>query len=77
MTDSSSFLRSVPLFAGLSEEAFEQIAGLALEVEWEAGRELLADGERALYVVREGEVEIYSVIGGIERLFMTVQPGED
>lgn len=75
MSDSRSFLRSVPLFSRLSEEAFDVVAGLAREVEWEAGQELLANGERALYVLRDGEVEIYSEIGGIERLFMTVQPG--
>ena len=75
MTDSTDFLRSVPLFARLSDEAFEEIAGLAQEVAWTEGDDVLADGHRALYVLLDGEVELYLAVGGIEKLFMAVQTG--
>ena len=50
----------------LSDEVFDQVAGLTREVQWDAGEEIPTLGVRALYVLLDGEVEIFSLIGGID-----------
>lgn len=53
-------IRSVPLFAGCSKAELTQIAGLADELQFDAGRTLIREGERGseFVVVLEGEVDV-------------------
>jgi CRP-like cAMP-binding protein len=53
-------LRSVPLFAGMTDRAFESIAGLAEERVLDAGSQLAVEGEpgEAFYLILDGGVTI-------------------
>ncbi|MFN2472279.1 MAG: cyclic nucleotide-binding domain-containing protein [Gaiellaceae bacterium] len=53
-------LRSAPLFEGLSRKELEELAKLADDLEVEAGRVLVREGEtgREFFVLMEGEVEV-------------------
>lgn len=55
-----AFLASVPIFAGLPEQALAKIAQLMRCERLSAGAELFRQGEpaRCMYVVQEGELEI-------------------
>ncbi len=56
----AEFLRNVPVFAGLSEQMLEEIAGIADSVRLERGQWLFREGEEAdgVYVVRVGHLEV-------------------
>lgn len=53
-------LRSVPLFADLSEEALQRLAGLAAEFEVESGHVLIQPNQAGsgLFVIQEGSVDV-------------------
>jgi len=53
-------LRRVPLFAGLSKRDLAQIASVADEVDFDAGKVLIREGERGreFFVIVDGEVEV-------------------
>jgi CRP-like cAMP-binding protein len=53
-------LRSIPLFADFSEQELHQIAPFAEEVEVEAGRRLVKQGEFSyeFFAIEEGEAEV-------------------
>lgn len=67
-------LRTIPVFAELTDEQRGTIAGTMREVELELGTVLVRQGEYAyhLFVVREG---IAAVASG-ERLLTTLGPGD-
>jgi CRP-like cAMP-binding protein len=77
MSERQKFLATVPLFGALAPEELAIIADMVEEVEWQAGTSLLATGGTAdkMFVVQEGVVEVYTVVSGIEKLFMTVRDG--
>jgi CRP/FNR family transcriptional regulator, cyclic AMP receptor protein len=53
-------LRSLPLFADVSEEELSQIATFAQEISVEAGRELVREGDFSyeFMAIEEGEAEV-------------------
>ena len=75
--DMQRFLATVRLFSDLEPEELATVAEVAEEVAWEAGEEAYAVGDEgsSMIVVREGLIELYGVAGGVEKLFMTVHPG--
>ena len=54
------FLRNVPVFAGLSEELLDTLAGEVREVRIPAGRWIMREGDRAesMFIVSGGRVEV-------------------
>lgn len=55
-----ALLRSVPMFAPLSKRHLDKIARHADELQWDAGRRLVKEGERGreLFVVVEGKATV-------------------
>jgi CRP-like cAMP-binding protein len=53
-------LRRVPLFAGLSNRDFKQIASVADEIDFPAGKVLIQEGERGreFFVLVDGTVDV-------------------
>jgi CRP/FNR family transcriptional regulator, cyclic AMP receptor protein len=55
------FLTRTPIFAGLPKRVIELLAGSIRKVEVAAGEQLLREGDpaRSMFVVRNGEIEIF------------------
>jgi CRP/FNR family transcriptional regulator, cyclic AMP receptor protein len=53
-------LKSIPIFAGISDEELRQVATLAQEISVEAGRDLVREGDFSyeFMVIEEGEAEV-------------------
>jgi CRP/FNR family transcriptional regulator, cyclic AMP receptor protein len=53
-------LKSVPIFAGISDEELRQVATFAQEISVEAGRDLVREGDFSyeFMVIEEGEAEV-------------------
>jgi CRP-like cAMP-binding protein len=66
------FLAHTPIFAGLPERVIDRIAGAIRIVHASAGEELLREGDpaRSMFVVRDGEIEIFK--GGRGRAEQTL-----
>lgn len=77
MTESHQNLAALPLFESLSAEELEAISELASEVEWQAGEEIysLGDPGGSMFAVLEGAVELFGIVSGVEKLFLTVRDG--
>jgi len=77
MTDSHQNLATVALFESLSAEELQAVSELATEVEWQAGEEIYALGDPggSMFAVLEGAVELFGIVSGIEKLFLTVRAG--
>jgi CRP-like cAMP-binding protein len=77
MSEPQQFLATVPLFASLAPEELAIVSGMVTGVEWEAGADVFSMGDTSdsMVVVEEGVVEVYTVVSGIEKLFMTVRAG--
>lgn len=77
MTDGSPSLDTISLFEDLSPEELEVVSELTTEVRWQAGEEVYAHGEQggSLFAVLDGAVELFGIISGVEKLFMTVRSG--
>ncbi|MEZ4517334.1 MAG: cyclic nucleotide-binding domain-containing protein [Chloroflexota bacterium] len=76
--DRITFLRRIPLFAELPEEALVHLAERAEEVHLDAGELLFAEGsagDRA-YVIEQGKLEIMKTSAGRDVLLAVRQPGE-
>jgi CRP-like cAMP-binding protein len=71
------FLATVPLFASLASEELAIVAEMVTAVEWKAGADVFSMGAAgdSMFAVEEGVVEVYTVVSGIEKLFMTVRAG--
>lgn len=71
------FLATVPLFASLAPEELSIVTEMVEEVEWQAGATVFSTGDTGdtMFVVEEGVVEVYTVVSGIKKLFMTVRAG--
>jgi CRP-like cAMP-binding protein len=65
--EDASKLRSISLFAGLSDRELEDIAGIVRRVSHPKGALVFAEGDPgdALYLVEEGKVRISKVLSGI------------
>ena len=77
MSERQQFLSTVPLFEALAPEELAIVAEIVSEEEWQAGADVFSAGDtaEAMCVVQEGVVEVYTVVSGIEKLFMTVREG--
>jgi CRP/FNR family transcriptional regulator, cyclic AMP receptor protein len=53
-------LKSIPIFAGISDEELRQVATFAQEISVEAGRDLVREGDFSyeFMVIEEGEAEV-------------------
>jgi signal transduction histidine kinase len=73
-----SFLKKVPLFAGLPEADLERLCQMAEEVRLRARETLFSEGDAGdrAYVIREGEVEVFKSTGGREALLAVRVPGD-
>lgn len=77
MEDTKELLAAAPLFESLAEDELGVVADLVSPASWEAGETLFQAGDEgtSLHVIREGVVEIFSVVSGVEKLFMTARRG--
>ena len=77
MTDILQKLAAVELFGTFVDEELKVVSDLAEEARWQTGQEIYALGDPggSMYVVLEGAVELFGIVGGIERLFLTVRAG--
>ena len=77
MTESQPSLAAVPLFASLSPPELEAVAELTAAVQWQVGDQVYTAGEAggSMFVVLQGAVELFGVVSGVEKLFMTVRDG--
>ncbi|MFZ5775114.1 MAG: Crp/Fnr family transcriptional regulator [Thermodesulfobacteriota bacterium] len=74
-----TFLKSVPLFGGLSEEQYEELTSILTVQEYAKGRSIFAEGDPGVgfYVVMEGVVKIYKLsLEGKEQILHIFGPGE-
>jgi signal transduction histidine kinase/predicted CoA-binding protein len=72
------FLRRIPLFSGLPEDALEHLARRAEQVRLKPGDLLFEEGDpgNAAYVVENGKLEVTKHSGGREVLLAVRQTGE-
>ena len=77
MTDGSPSLGTISLFEDLSPEELDVVSELTTEVRWQAGEEVYTHGEQggSLFAVLDGAVELFGIVSGVEKLFMTVRSG--
>ena len=77
MTDSQQSLATVSLFEALSPAELAVVSELTTRVEWQAGQEVYALGDPggSMFAVLEGAVELFGIVSGVEKLFMTVRSG--
>jgi CRP-like cAMP-binding protein len=77
MNEQRQSLAKVPLFASLTADELTVVDELVQPVEWRAGEEIYSAGDDggSMFAVQEGVVELYGMVGGIEKLFMTVRAG--
>jgi len=77
MTESRQKLATVALFESLADEELAAVSELATEVEWQAGDEIYSLGEPggSMFAVLEGAVELFGIVSGVEKLFLTVRAG--
>lgn len=54
------FLRRVPMFQALDDHTLREIGNAAVERRWEAGQEIVRQGDTGvgMFIVRSGKVEI-------------------
>lgn len=64
--DNVEFLRKVPLFSELDDHTLREIANAAVEQRWEAGQEIVRQGDTGVgvFIIRSGRVEIAQERGG-------------
>jgi CRP-like cAMP-binding protein len=77
MTDSPQDLATVSLFKALAPAELATVSELTKTVEWQAGGEIYATGDPggSMFAVLTGAVEIFGIVSGVEKLFMTVRDG--
>src|SRR6516165_7631818 len=72
----SDQVRAVPLFSGLDSAALEQLARTSEDVHLQSGEFAVHEGgERALYAVLSGKIEVVKLIDGVERRLGWRVPG--
>jgi signal transduction histidine kinase len=71
-------LHASVLFSRLSAEELTALHWVAQEQQFKAGDVIFREGDpgTGIYIVKEGAVEISSVIGGVRRVFAVIQPGD-
>jgi len=78
MTEARQDLSTISLFEDLSSAEIAAVSKLARPVRWQAGDDIysLGDPGGSMFAVLQGAVEIFSVVSGVEKLFMTVRDGQ-
>ncbi|OGQ98570.1 MAG: transcriptional regulator [Deltaproteobacteria bacterium RIFOXYD12_FULL_55_16] len=74
-----SFLKQIPLFAGLTAEQYDELAMIITLQDYRRGQGIFAEGDEGtgFYVVMEGLVKIYKLsIEGKEQILHIFGPGE-
>ena len=73
----AAFLRNVPVFAGLSDELLERLAGQVNDVRVRAGTWIMHEGESAdsMFIVRSGRLEVIEE-GPPETLIRVLRRGD-
>jgi PAS domain S-box-containing protein len=73
-----NFLKKVPLFADLPEADLKRLGQIVEEVRLSTGEELFAEGSPGdrVYIVQEGQLEIFKAFSGREILLAVPEPGE-
>src|SRR6516162_7855556 len=72
----SDQVRAVPLFSGLDSAALEQLARTSEDVHLQPGEFAVHEGgERALFAVLAGKLEVVKLIDGVERRLGWRVPG--
>lgn len=70
-------LRSIPLFASISDEDLEELAALAADMHLIPNEWLLSEGELpAFYVLLSGEIEVSKWVGGVLQILTHHHPGD-
>ncbi|MEM1156862.1 MAG: cyclic nucleotide-binding domain-containing protein [Verrucomicrobiota bacterium] len=70
---------SIPIFAGISATALEQLSTSAEVLKFQAGRLLFSQGEpgHSFYLIESGEVEVFQVMdGGHEKQIALLPQGD-
>ena len=77
MNERQEFLAKVAICSSPSSPELETVDKLITETAWKAGDEIYRTGDSggSMFIVTEGVVELFGVVEGIEKLFMTVRPG--
>jgi len=77
MTDIPQALATISLFESLQPDELALVAELTQLVEWQAGQDVytLGDPGGSMFAVVEGAVELFGIVSGVEKLFMTVREG--
>jgi len=69
-------IRKIPLFSSVSEADLERVARTSADIHLSAGDFAVAEGgERALYAVLAGKIEVVKLIDGVERTLGWRVPG--
>jgi CRP-like cAMP-binding protein len=78
MNENVQFLKEHPVFQRLSEVYLHQLAQHMEVMNLEAGAHLFREGEPAenFYIVMEGTVDLYAVLGGQEQWVQMIDVGE-
>jgi len=71
-------LHAIPIFATLTDEALDFLAGHSADIRLLSGEYVLHEGDttRALFVLVEGRLEVTKVVQGVERTIGVRPPGE-
>ena len=77
MTDIQKALATISLFDSLQPDEMATVEEIAELVRWDAGQDVygLGDPGGVMFAVAEGAVELFGIVSGIEKLFMTVREG--
>lgn len=78
MIEDAQQLTTIEMFEGLSPTELTAVAELTKPVEWLEDEAIysLGDPGGSMFAVLEGAVEIFSIVSGVEKLFMTVRAGQ-
>ena len=78
MTDQKQKLAAFALFEDLSPVELDAVGALTQTVEWQVGESVYALGDPggSMFAVVQGAVELFSIVGGVERRFMTARAGQ-
>jgi CRP/FNR family transcriptional regulator, dissimilatory nitrate respiration regulator len=74
-----SFISTIPLFSGLSDDYLKEIENIAVEKKFSRGEIIFSEGDNGngFYVVVDGQVKIYKVsLDGKEKILHIFGPGE-
>lgn len=78
MTGEGQEIGTIALFEELAESEMAAVREVMTAAEWQAGEAVysLGDPGGSMFAVLEGAIEIYSIVSGTEKLFMTVREGQ-